>query len=107
MFGIIMGIFAAVLVVAAVYTLFLRTKLRREGIETEAVVSVVKAEYWTEVGSMTRYSDYVVTYLDETGAERKASLANPKRGLRDGSRCRILYDPAKPGYALLKEVLDE
>ena len=101
-----MGLFTAILAAAGIYTVVLRTKIRRTGAEAEAVVARVESsDRVSDVGTVTRYSNYIVTYLDETGSPAEASIANPRRGLKEGTRCRIKYDPSKPGYAILIEIL--
>lgn len=83
----------------------------REGIETEAVVTRVRENAFTdEEGRTTVNTSYYVTFRTMEGKTEEAILRcnenmdmgnrNWNRGLRKGSILRIRYLPEKPNYVV-------
>ena len=104
---IIVGI-VAIIVVAIIYTFMVRHKIKKEGIETEGVVSRIEESesYDSDTGAISTTYTYYVLYKDQNGSEIEARLANPKNKLKEGSKLKMKYLPTKPKFVLLTEIIE-
>ena len=99
--------FAAVIVLGGVWAFFTTRRVKRDGIDAEAVVSCIK-ESVIENSDGTddiRRTTYV-QYRTLEGKTVEAVLSNPKSDLTEGTRVLIKYLPNKTEYPVLIEILD-
>ena len=110
MFEIIFGIFVAFIVIGFIWSRIVTGKVKKEGIETEAVVSRIEIHEWesgdveTWTGTEITKEPYV-TFINTEGETVEAMLSNPKRGLEVGDRLKIKYLPEKQDYPVMIERL--
>ena len=94
----------AFVVIVGIYTLYLRIKTRKQGIETEAVVTDV-VEQWERSGdSDTLCYYYTVEYKNyegETVTARLGRISNTKTDLNVGDCIMIRYLKDKQGYPVM------
>ena len=108
----------AAIVLAVIVMMLITAKrnrdLKREGVETDAVVTRIWENTTTDPDTMKTTTDYVyyVTYRTDEGETVEAKLASGKSvetykdrkfwygDLREGSPVRIIYLPSKPKYVL-------
>lgn len=95
-------LYVALLAVAAggIYSLVRRSKVKKNGIETNAVVT--KAYIDRIMGEGFARADPVayVSYRNQAGQTVEAKLSNPSGKLSAGMQIRIKYMPEKPNYAV-------
>ena len=92
------AIFAILFIVAGVaYVFYNIHRVKKNGIETDAVITRIED---VGMGTDTSY-DYYVCYT-ERGQKIEAKLSNPGfgRGLEVGAEIRIKYLPEKPNIAV-------
>ena len=97
-------IIIAIVVLAACYTAYLRIKTKKNGIETEAVVTDVE-ETWERSGdSDTLCYYYIVEYKNYEGktvTARLGRVSNTKTDLSIGDCILIRYLKDKQGYPVM------
>ncbi len=98
-----------IIVILGVYSFIFSKKVRKEGIETTAVVSrITEDESVTldeeEAGGMITHTFYV-SYKNQMGEQIEATLSNPKNDLEVGSRIKIRYLPGREEYPVMTEVV--
>ena len=99
-------LFYALLAVGVVLILLRRSRIKRLGTETDAVVSrIEREESRNDDGSTHTSVYYYVSYLDDELRNVEAVLMTPPKGLEMGTRLRIRYLPDKPKFAVVTEVL--
>ena len=84
-----------------IYKISTNRKMKKEGIETEAVVTRVRTEIGSATDNNSTYSIYYVEYTNRAGQKIEAELINePARDVWEGSTITIRYLPDKPNKAL-------
>ena len=104
MFEIIIGIIFLFIVTGGIWAFLLSKKIKREGIETEAVVSRIKKNVWTEeTGPDTVTMEYYVSYRNQAEQTVEAVLSRVPKKLQlvEGSKVRIKYLPSRQDYVVL------
>ena len=98
--------FYALLALGTAVILLRRSRIKRAGTETDAVVSrITRNESRNDDGSTGTSVYYNVRYTDNERQTREAVLMSPPAGLQEGTRLRIRYLPDKPKFAVVTEVL--
>lgn len=82
---IIFGAVAALIVGVGIYSIIRNSKIRKNGVEADAIVS--RIEY--------------VTFLDQNGQTVEARLNSQPGHTRVGDSVRIKYLPEKPHFAVI------
>ena len=104
-------IITALLAVFALKTYWWQMKIKWNGTETDAVVSLIEEETLRPISGndFTRYRchSYYASFLKEDGLETDAKLINPVRNLTVGSRIRIRYLPGRDNLAVLTKITEE
>ena len=94
---IIISVCAVIALCGVIYVVLRNQKIRKNGIETDAVISCVKeVENRDADGHITTSYQYFVRYQMESGEIAEAQLANPPRRAAQGMELRIKYLPEKP-----------
>ena len=98
---ILVGVVVVVILAALIYTMVLNAKIKKSGIEADAVVSRIKENESTDSdGSLSVSYEYYVQYYTQSGELVEAKLGNPPYDLIQGTQLRIKYLPEKPNYAI-------
>ena len=99
---ILLSAVIALIVGFLVYTFIRNRKIRKNGVETEAVVSRIEEEQMisSEDGVDYKYTHYV-TYRNPNGETVEAKLDHAPGRTRVGDSVRIKYLPEKPNFAVL------
>ena len=82
-------------------------KTRRDGIETEALVSRVEEEDRISSGTPYRIRNCYAIFRTEDGLENEVRLLNPKKSLAKGSIIRIRCLPGRVSYAVLTGIVKD
>ena len=99
-------VFYALLAIGAIAILLRRSRIKRSGTETDAVVSRIdRQESRSDDGSTHTSVYYYARFVDDERQTREARLMSPPKGLKEGTRLRIRYLPDKPKTAVVTEVL--
>ena len=99
---VLIGAAAVVVVGLAVYSFLRNNKIRKEGVEADAVVSrIEEQESANSDGSFDTTYTYYVNYRTQDGQTVEAKLNRAPVRTRVGDQVRIKYLPEKPKYALL------
>lgn len=99
---LIFGGVALVIITAAVYTILRNNKIRKSGVEADAVISRIEEEQTTSSEGGTDFTETCyVTYLDQQGNTVEARLISAPERAREGDRVRIKYLPEKLHFAIL------
>ena len=98
---LIFGAVAALIIGVAVYTFIRNKKIRKNGVEADAVVSRIeeRVTHSDEVGTDFRET-YYVTFTTADGKTVEAILDNAPGHTRVGDPVRIKYLPEKPHYVV-------
>ena len=96
---VIIAIIAIVIISVPVYSLILHKKIKKNGVETAAVVSQIKESHDTDTASTTYI--YSVTFMTQDGKNAEAKLSGAPLNTRVGDRVRIKYLPEKPNHAVI------
>jgi len=103
---LIIAAIAIFIIVIAVISVVSTNKIKKNGLEADAVVSKIEKEIREVIHEDTGMVDtdtnetYYVKYRTENGEEVEAKLINPKMNLKEGDTLRIKYLPEKPNRAL-------
>lgn len=104
MFEIIFGAVLALFAAGGIWAFIVSRKVKKEGIETEAVVSRIELHEWT-AGTMegspsaSVTEEYYVTYTNQEGQRIEAMLSNPDvKDLAAGTKIKIRYLPDRQDY---------
>ena len=99
---LIFGGVALVIIAVAVYTILRNNKIRKSGVEADAVISRIEEERTTSSEGGADFTEiYYVTYVDQQGKSVEARLNRAPGRTREGDRVRIKYLPEKPHFAIL------
>jgi len=99
---VLFGAVAALIVGFVVYSVIRNNKIRKNGVEADAVVSRIEEQVSTDSeGGIDVVYTYYVTYAAQDGRVVEATLNHAPGRTRVGDRVRIKYLPEKPRYALL------
>lgn len=99
---LIFGAVAAVIIGVAVFTVIRNRKIRKNGVEADAVVSRIEETQSPSAEGGTDFSEtYYVTYVDQNGQTVEAQLDHAPGRTRVGDPVRIKYLPEKPHFAIL------
>ena len=107
MFEGIWFIVLAAFALGGIWAFVVSNKVKKEGIETDAVVSRVKLHVWSGgIGeAATRDSvteEYDITYTNQQGQTVESTLTNPgNHTFKEGDRIRIKYLPERQDYPVL------
>ncbi len=103
----VMILFFALIACGGIWAYFFTKKVKREGIETDAAVCRIDKHEHTDSEGHTSWSEeLVINYVNQEGELVEATLSNPKKGLRLGSRIRIRYLPDRQEYPVMTEILE-
>lgn len=106
MFEIVFAVILAAFVIGGIWAFAVTKKVKKEGIETDALVSRVELHEWGDIethGSVTE--EYYITYTDQDGRATEAMLSNPgSHQFKEGDRIRIKYLPDRKEYPVLVTV---
>lgn len=99
---VFLGVILAVMGGLAIYTLIVNNKIRKNGIETDAVVSNIKEEESTDADTLatTVSYKYYVTYQTQDGQTVEALINKVPNNTGIGERVKIKYLPEKTNYVL-------
>ncbi|GEM_PF-1255406 len=110
---VILGVILAAILGAILYTAWRVNEIKKDGIDTDAVVSRERVdESEDEDGHITTTSTWFVTYQTQDGQTVEAQLASGKAmdhtigrkawdfDLYEGAPVRIRYLPRKPDYVI-------
>ena len=99
---VLFGAVVALLLGFVIYTVIRNRKIRKNGVEAEAVVSRIEVEesVSSEDGVDYTYTHYV-TYRNLNGETVEAKLSHAPGRTRVGDAVRIKYLPEKPHFAVL------
>lgn len=99
---IFFGVVVAAILSFVIFMIIRNNKIRKNGIETDAVISRIEESESidSEGGVDVSYTHYV-TYRTPDGQEVEAVLNHVSRRTYVGDLVRIKYLPEKPNYALL------
>ena len=103
---VLIAIAVVVLAAFAIFTVKRNGEIKKNGVETDAVVSRIKeSETTDDNGNVETNYTYYVTYRTEDGQEIEAKLGKLDRFDRfhKGDRVRIKYIPEKPKYVIRAE----
>ena len=111
MFGIIVIILLAAFAAGGIWAFVVTKKVKKEGIETDAVVTRVELHKWVggigdawSPDSVTE--EYYITYTDHDGRTVEAMLSNPgDHTFKVGDRMRIKYLPDREEYPVMVKIL--
>ena len=98
--------FFVLIAIGALWAYVVTNKVKKHGIETEAVVSRIEVQESLDSDNcVSRTEKCYVSYVNQNGETVEAVLSNPKKGLKQGSRLKIKYLPEKQEYPVLIEIL--
>ena len=99
---VMFGAVAALIIGFIVYTLIRNNKIRKNGVETDAVITRIEEQESidSEGGVDYTYTHYV-TYHAPDGQSVEAKLDHAPWGARVGDTLRIKYLPEKPKFAII------
>lgn len=93
---------ALIIVAVVIYTILRNNKIRKSGVETDAVISRIEEERMTSSEGGADFTEiYYVTYVNQQGQTVEARLDSAPGRTREGDRVRIKYLPEKPHFAIL------
>ena len=111
MFEIIIGIVLLLFAAGGIWAFVVTRKAKKEGIETDAVVTRVELHEWTNdtgdmIGPSTYTEEYYITYTNTDGQKVEAMLTNEgKNTFKEGDRMKIRYLPDRQDYPVFIEKL--
>lgn len=99
---VMFGAVTALIIGYVIYTAIRNNKIRKNGVEADAVVSRIEEEQSvsSEGGVDYTYTHYV-TYRNPQGETVEAKLNHAPGRTRVGDRVKIKYMPEKPNFAVL------
>ena len=99
---ILFGAVVALIIGYVIYTVIRNRKIRKNGVEADAVVSRIEEEQTvsSEDGVDYTYTHYV-TYRNPQGETVEAKLDHAPGRIRVGDTVKIKYLPEKPHFAVL------
>ena len=110
MFEIIFIIILAAFAAGGIWAFVVTKKVKKEGIETDALVSRVELHTWsggtgdTETRD-TVTEDYYITYTNQEGQAVEALLSNPgNHTFKKGDKITIKYLPDRQEYPVLVKI---
>lgn len=111
MFEIVIGIILLLFAIGGIWAFVVTRKVKKEGIETEAVVTRVELHEWSEMAGDTYFPDsyteeYYVTFTNSDGQAVESMLTNEgDNKFKKGDRLKIRYLPDRQDYPVLIEKL--
>lgn len=97
----IIGAVVALIIGVAVYSFIRNNKIRKNGVEAEAVVSRIEEETTSSSEGGTDFREtYYVTYTSPDGQTVEAKLDHAPGRTRVGDTVKIKYLPEKPHFAI-------
>ena len=107
MFEVLFGVILSLFALGGLWAFFMSRKVRREGIETTAVISRIEEYERPDLDAPNTVStNYYISYTHQTGDQVEALLGDQKvDGLPVGSKVRIKYHPDRQEYPVLIEIL--
>lgn len=97
---IVLGIIAVVVIVA-VLNIIRVFKIRKNGIETDAVISRIEEQDSSDGDDYTVVYIYYISYRTQEGKTVEAKLNHAPGRTRVGDQVRIKYLPEKPNHAII------
>ena len=92
------AVIVAIIVAGVIYSIIFTRKVRKNGIEADAVLTRIEVDTDSD-GDIT--TTYYVTYVNQEGQTVEAKLITaPPRSVREGAALRVKYLPEKPKYVL-------
>ena len=110
MFETIFIILLAAFVIGGIWAFVVSKKVKKEGIETDAVVSRIELHEWTGGADAWEHSsfteEYYITYENLDGQAVEALLSNPGDHIfKEGDKIKIKYLPSRQEYPVLVKIL--
>ena len=111
MFEAIVIIILAAFAIGGIWAFVFSKKVKKEGIETDAVVSRVELHEWGGGTGDTWAHDniteeYYITYVNQEGQTVEALLSNPgDHTFKEGDKLKIKYLPDRLEYPVLVRIL--
>lgn len=110
MFEIILIVILAAFAAGGIWAYAVTSKVKKAGIDTDAVVSRVELREWESGTGDTAQSsvteDYYITYTNLDGQTVEALLSNPgSHRFKAGDRISIKYLPGREDYPVLVKIL--
>ena len=103
---IFITVFAVIFTAFLVYAFRYIRKVKKNGLDAEAVVTRYETEETTDSdGFSETRTTYFVEYRTAEGETVEGTLANPKRGLAVGRRMKIKYLPEQKKHPVFIEYL--
>lgn len=102
---IIVGIIVVIVIICIISFININ-KIKKNGIETEAVISRINITTTQTIHDEDGTTDidttetYFVKFKTQNGEEIETRLPNPKMGLREGDVIKIKYLPEKPNKVI-------
>lgn len=110
MFEVVFIVILAAFAIGGIWAFVFSKKVKKEGIETDAVISRVERREWSGgtgdlwAGDSFTY-DYYIVYTNQVGQTVEALLSNPgDHTFEIGDRMKIRYIPDRQEYPVLLEV---
>ena len=99
---IIFGAVAALIVGVGIYSIIRNSKIRKNGVEADAIVSRIEEDGTASSEGGADYTDiYCVAFSDQNGKTVEARLNSRPGHTRVGDSVRIKYLPEKPHFAVI------
>ena len=111
MFEILFIIILALFAVGGIWAFVVSKKVKKDGIETEAVVSRIELHEWSggtgDVWANDSVTEeYYITYTNQEGQTVEALLSNPgDHSFKEGDKMRIKYLPDRQEYPVMVKLL--
>ena len=111
MFEIIFIVILAAFAIGGIWAFVVSKKVKKDGIETDAVVSRVERHEWSGGTGDTWAGDsvteeYYITYTNQEGQAVEALLTNPgNHTFKEGDKIKIKYLPERQDYPVLVKIL--
>lgn len=111
LFETVFIVILAAFAIGGIWAFAVSKKVKKEGIETEAVVSRVEIHEWTggtgDTWAQNNVTEeYYITYTNQEGQTVEAMLTNPgSNTFKKGDRIKIKYLPGRQDYPVLVEIL--
>ncbi len=107
MFGVVLAAVLGLFVLGGLWAFIVSRKVRRDGLETTAVVSRVEEYERADLDAPNTVSkNYYISYTNQAGEQVEALLGDQRvDGLPIGSELKIKYLPDRQEYPVLIDIL--
>jgi len=103
MFETIFIILLAAFAAGGIWAFVVSKKVKKEGIETDAVVSRVELREWGDLEAHNSITEeYYITYRNQDGQDVEAMLTNPgNHTFKEGDTIKVKYLPDRQDYPVM------